>query len=279
MSEPATHVPNLGGPLILNERDRSVVDRIVAPARPQEKRGQIVHEGYRFVAFGETGSGKTSLERVVLYYTIAEGLANCAFIHDTKGIFPEYPRSIQLPTVEHFKARGFRDGDVPIVSFRGDPRADLVCSAETVGAFCKGIGQRGQTLPNGQWGPYSVVMVVEELAAASMPGRKNLAAPSVLWGLEQGRKVGVSVIGTTQSPRKVPLDFFGQVSSTAYFRLTGSDANYLGDVLELDPALVQTLRGPTGEGLPRYKFCLSVKGESWDGQIYSLDKRTALMFE
>src|SRR5258706_7410792 len=98
-------------------------------------------------------------------------------------------------------------------------------------------------------------MVVEELAAASMPGRKNLAAPSVLWGLEQGRKVGVSVIGTTQSPRKVPLDFFGQVSSTAYFRLTGSDANYLGDFLDLAPALVRRLRGAPRHGFPRDKLC------------------------
>lgn len=266
-------------PLRLNERDASVCERIIAPAAPQEKRGQTVNEGYRFFCLGETGSGKTSLMRVVLYYTIARRFSNFALIHDTKGIFPEYPRSVQLRNVAEFRRRGFVDGDIPAVSFRGDPRSDISCSAEEVASFSKSIGQRGVTLPNGTWAPNSHVLVIEELAAAATAGRKHIGAPSVLWALEQGRKVGVSCIGTTQSPRKVPLDVIGQSSSLAFFRLTGADANYLGNVLELDDRLIATLRGANNEGLPNYQFCLYVKGEPWDGQIYTLDKKTVLTFE
>jgi hypothetical protein len=53
----------------------------------------------------------------------------------------------------------------------------------------------------------------------------------------------------------------------------------LGDRIELDENLVRVLRGPNGEGLPNYQFCLYVKGEPWDGRIYTLDKRTVSMFE
>lgn len=263
----------------LSERDRGVVERIIAPAAPQEKRGQIINEGFRFIALGETGSGKTSLMRVVVYYTLAKGYARFALIHDTKGIFAEYPRSIQVANVADFAARGgFTSGELPVVSFRGDPRADVVCEAEEVALYSKMQAQRGQTV-NGQWKPLPHVLVVEELAAAASEGRKHVKAPSVLWAAEQGRKVSVSLVGTTQSPRKCPLDLLGQASSLAFFRLTGADANYLGERLDLDPRLIAAIRGPNSEGLPNRKFALYVKGEPWDGQIYELDKRTALMFE
>lgn len=263
----------------LNDRDRSVVERIIAPAAPQEKRGLILNEGYRFTSFGETGSGKTSLQRLVHYYTIAKGYSNASFIHDTKGILPEYPRSIQVRNVREFQTRGFRPNDVPVVSFRGDPRLDISCPPEEVAAFVKGLGQRGQTLPNGQWGAWSVILGIEEMAEMMSPGRKNVKAPSALWALEQGRKVGVSFIGTTQRPVKCAPDVLAQSSASAYFRLTGTDANYLAETMDLEGRLVDTLRGTGNAGLPNYQFCLLVKGEPWDGEIYSLDKKTVLLFE
>ena len=260
----------------LNAADKAIVERIIAPAAPQEKRGQIINEGYRFIALGETGSGKTSLMRVVVYYTLEKGYAKFVFIHDTKGIFPEYPRSIQVASVPDF--RGFNSGDLPVVSFRGDPRLDVVCEAEEVAAYSKLTAQRG-VMDGGTWKPNPHILVIEELAAASSAGRKQVQAPSVLRAAEQGRKVSVSLVGTTQSPRKTPLDLLGQSTSIAFFRLTGADANYLGERLDLDSALIDAIRGPNSEGLPNRKFALYVKGEPWDGQIYELDKRTALMFE
>jgi len=131
----------------------------------------------------------------------------------------------------------------------------------------------------GRFAPYSLIFGIEEMAAAMKPGRKHVDSPSTIWSLEQGRKLGQSVIGTTQSPRKCAMDILGQSSAAAYFRLTGHDSNFLADVMEMDPALVKALRGSNNEGLPNYQFALQVKGEPWDGEIYSLDRRTVAMFE
>ena len=54
---------------------------------------------------------------------------------------------------------------------------------------------------------------------------------------------------------------------------------FWGFIHNLDPALIRTVAGPNNEGLPNFQFCLYVKGQPWDGVVYSLDKRTALMFE
>jgi hypothetical protein len=256
---------------VLDSDDRKVIDRILEPAHPQTKHERLFHEGLRFIALGETGSGKTSLMRVVVYAMLAKQYAHFALIHDTKGIFPEYRHSIIVGNVAEFIRRGaFHQGDIPVVSFRGDPKRDLDVSAEEVAYFSLMMGRKGST-------PH--VTVIEELAEAATQGRKHLKAPSVLKLLEQGRKMGISLVGTTQSPRKVPLDVLGQASSIAFFRLTGADANYLGERLDLNPRMIDAVRGPESEGLPNYKFVLYVKGQPWDGQIHSLDKRTAMMYE
>lgn len=276
---PSNAVEQIKVPFLLNERDAHVVDLITAPAAPQEKRGVIVNEGFRFVCLGETGSGKTSLMRVVVYSTILRGYAQFALIHDTKNIWPEYPRSVQVRSVGDFLSRGFREGEIPAVSFRGDPRQDIEVPAEEVAALSLAMARKGRTGPNGQWSTLPHVCVIEELSEAASGGRKKLKAPSVLKLIEQGRKMGVSLVGTTQSPANVPLDILRQASSIAFFRLTGPDVNYMGERLHLDPALIRTVAGPNNEGLPNHQFALYVKGQPWDGQIYSLDKRTALMFE
>ena len=269
---------NLRGPLILNEQDSHVVDLITAPAAPQVKRGVVVNEGYRFVCLGETGSGKTSLMRVVVYSTIARGYASFALVHDTKNIWPEYPRNVQVTNVAEFLRRGWRDDDIPAVSFRGDPRRDVEVPAEEVAQYSLQLARRGRIV-NGQWATLPHVCVIEELAEAASAGRKRLNAPSVLKLIEQGRKMGVSLVGTTQSPANVPLDILRQASSIAFFRLTGPDVNYMAERLHLDSDLIRTVSGSNSEGLPNHQFALYVKGIPWDRRIYSLDKRTALMFE
>lgn len=270
-AEPATS--------FLNERDAYVVDQILKPAAPMVKRGVVVNEGFRFVCLGETGSGKTSLMRVVVYSTILRGYAQFALIHDTKNIWPEYPRSVQLRTVDEFRSRGFRDGEIPAVSFRGDPRNDVEVPAEHVAGLSLEMARKGRVSSDGQWRTLPHVCVIEELSEAASGGRKKLKSPSVLKLIEQGRKMGVSLVGTTQSPANVPLDILRQASAIAFFRLTGPDVNYMGERLHLDPALIRCVAGPNNEGLPNYQFALYVKGQPWDREIYSLDRRTAEMFE
>src|SRR5438045_2344323 len=116
--ETAARPENLTRGLRLPSADQGIIDEIIAPAAPQEKRRVIVNEGYRFVCLGETGSGKTSLMRAVVYATIAERYAGFALIHDTKNIWPEYPKSLMVRNVAEFRPRWFRDGDIPVVSFR-----------------------------------------------------------------------------------------------------------------------------------------------------------------
>ena len=266
----------------ISAKDADIINQILEPTRPQVKHGITVNEGFRFICLGETGSGKTSLMRAVVYSALQQQLAEFALVHDTKGIFPEYPRSVILPNTASFVARGFQRGDPPVVSFRGDVRNDVDCSAEEVAAFAKLLLKNGTIRRiNGveTWAPRPIVTVIDELAEASMAGRKHFNAPSVVWLLEQGRKVGGSIVGTTQSPRKVPLDMLGQASSYAMFRLTGADANFLGDRLELDPAMIAAVRGPNNEGLPNYKFVIAIKGKPWDHEIHSLDPKTVRLFE
>lgn len=271
MATPVNQLDLKRSTAVLPAEDRRILDEIVKPALPQTRNGMIVNEGTRFICLGETGSGKTSLMRAVVYYMVSRSLAHFAFVHDTKGIFPEYRHSVLVGNVAEFIRRGgFNNADIPVVSFRGDPKRDLDVPAEEVAFYSLMMARKGAT-------PH--VTVIEELAEAATAGRKHVKAPSVLKLAEQGRKMGVSLVGTTQSPRKIPLDLLGQASSIAFFRLTGADSNYLGERLDLNPAMIEAIRGPQGEGLPNYKFVLYIKGQPWDNQIHQLDKRTATLFE
>jgi DNA helicase HerA-like ATPase len=183
-----------------------------------------------------------------------------------------------VPDVPSFAARGFQRGDIPVVSFRGDVRNEVMVSAEDVAGFSRALLKQGKVV-NGQWRPRPIVTVIEEVSEASTNGRKYISAPSVRWLAEQGRKVGGSLVGTTQSPRNIPLDLLEQASAIAFFRLTGGGANYLAERLKLNPALIEAVAGPDGEGLPNYQFVLAIKGQPWDRKVHQLDQRTVAMFE
>jgi hypothetical protein len=259
-------------------KDLDIADQILEPAKPQTKHGLVVNEGFRLITLGETGSGKTSLQRLVVYEAIRRGYAEFAVIHDVKGIFPEYPRSVQMPNVPTFESRGFQRGDIPAVSFRGDVRNDVVVTAEEVAGFSRRLLKQGVTR-NGVWHPRPIVTVIEEVSEASTNGRKYISAPSVRWLAEQGRKVGGSLVGTTQSPRNIPLDLLEQASAIVFFRLTGGGANYLAERMKLNPRLIEAVSGPDGEGLPNFKFVIAIKGKPWDGLVHQLDIKTVQMFE
>jgi hypothetical protein len=262
----------------LPAKDAAIIDQILEPAQPQAKHGLIVNEGFRFICLGETGSGKTSLMRAVVYTTLQRGYAEFALVHDVKGIFPEYPRSVILPSVDAFIARGFQRGDIPVISFRGDVRNEIMVPAEDVAGLSRALLKQGRVV-NGVWQPRPIVTVIEEVSEASTNGRKYISAPSVRWLAEQGRKVGGSLVGTTQSPRNIPLDLLEQASAIAFFRLTGGGANYLAERMKLNPKLIEAVSGPDGEGLPNYKFVLAIKGKPWDGLVHQLDRKTVAMFE
>lgn len=272
-------VPVTNRPPALDADDVELLDRIVGPAAPQEKHGLIINEGYRLVSLGESGCGKTTLMRAVTYWTLMRGYARFALVHDTKGIFPEYPRSIQCADVADFRMRGgFREGDTPIVSFRGDPRRDIECSAESVAALSIELARQGITGPGGEWLPNPHVCVIDEVSEAATEGRKKVSAKSVLKLAEQGRKMGVSLNCTTQETINMPDNLRSQATCITFGRLTMGSLNYL-DRINLDPAMVRAIRGPKGEGLPNFDFVVYFKGLPWDGKTYRLNSKTVSMFE
>lgn len=260
--------------------DAAILDAIVSPARPQRKHGLTINEGYRYVALGESGCGKTSLMRAVVYYTLMQRLANFALVHDTKGIFAEYPKSVQVASVGEWVARGgFKPGDVPVVSFRGDPRRDLSVSAQEVAELSLIYARQGIEV-NGKWQPNPHVTVIEEVSEAATQGRKNVAAPAVLKLAEQGRKMGVSLLCTTQETVNMPAVLRSQATAITFGRLTGTSLNYL-DQCNLPEEMIRAIKGPKGGGLPNHDFVLYIKGsdEPWDGKVHKLSAETVSMFE
>lgn len=264
---------------VIDADDAALLDRIIAPAAPQEKRGVLINEGYRLIALGESGSGKTSLMRAVTYWTIIRGYARFALVHDTKGILPEYPRSIQVANAqEWYERKGFQPGDPPIVSFRGDDRRDITCTAQEVAELSLMYARKGIQTAGGAWIPNPSVCVIEEVSEAASEGRKKVASPAVLKLAEQGRKMGVSLNCTTQEPVDMPAVLRNQATCISFGRITGTGLNYL-DRINLPPAMVAAIRGPDDAGLPNHHFVLYFKGQPWDGQIYRLNKRTVEMFD
>lgn len=278
MSEPRKL--DLRKPLVFPAADLELVERIIKPAAPYEKRGMVINEGFRFIAVGESGSGKTSLMRAVVYQSIARGFARFGFIHDTKGVLPEYPHSVILRNPAEFMARGgFRPGEIPVASFRGDVRRGVDVTAEEVAQLSLAFAQHGLPSSDGQFRVNPHITVIEELSEAATQGGQRIKAPTVLKLEKQGRKIGVSMVGTGQEPVEIPKTFIKQATAVSIGRLTGADANYMADVMQFDDAMIRAVRGPNGEGLPNYHFVLLVKGEAWDGQIHTLSKQTVDMFE
>jgi hypothetical protein len=243
------------------------LDLIFEPCRPKEYNGLKISEGFRFGALGETGTGKTTLIRTVLTAAVVRKHAFFIFAHDTKGVIPEYPESIQLSHPSDFQARaGFRDKEPPFVSFRGDPIKDVSCPVEDVASYSLAIARKGRVV-SGQWVTFPHVVCIDELAAAATEGRRGWDSPSTLKLFEQGRKIGVSTVWTTQSPRKCPPDAMGQSSSVAIFRLTGTDRNNVRDTLMLEGGIVDMI-----SELPDHHFLLYRKAVKWDGKVYKLPK-------
>lgn len=266
--------------MVIDADDRALFDRIIAPAAPQSKHGMVVNEGYRFISLGESGSGKTTLMRCVVYYTIIQRFARFALVHDTKGIFPEYPRSLQVSSTRQFvSGGGFKSWKgIPVVSFRGNPRRDEEVSAEEVAQLSLAFARQGVMI-DGKWTMNPHVCVIEEISEAATAGRKNLKSKGVLKLAEQGRKMGVSLVATTQTPKNMPDDLRNQAESISFGRLTGTTINYLEQRMDLDPAMVRAIRGAQGEGLPNHTFVLYIKGQPWDGKVHKLHPRTVKAFE
>ncbi len=247
---------------------------IYEPAQPKTVRlnGQniVTFEGFRFGALGETGTGKTTLVKAVVMGALRRKIVNFVLAHDCKGVIPEYPMSIQLASPAQFIGRkGFQPKEIPFVSFRGDARNDITCDVEDVASLSLDFARKGHT-SNGVWQPYPHLILIDEISEAATEGRKGWRSASTLKLFEQGRKIGVCVVWTTQAPRNAPPGSMTQSSSVALFRLTGGDRNYVRDVLILDDGIVKIV-----DSLPKYHFVLWQKGFPWDGKIYMLPRKVA----
>jgi hypothetical protein len=192
-------------------------------------------------------------------------LAHYILCHDTNAIRPQYPESVQLAHPTQFLLRGtFQDGEPPAVSFRGDPIADIECPVEDVADLSLKLARKGRMV-DGKRVNHPHVLWLDELSEALTPGGKAWQSKSAFKAFSQGRKMGVSVVWTTQNPRRC-LDALTQSSMVAMFRLSGGDRNYLrGEAHELDAEMCEVL-----PDLPNHHYVVYRKAQRWDGEIYKL---------
>ena len=252
---------------------KTAIDKILS--YPEE-----MNEGFRVGAVGETGSGKTTFMKQVMFSALERGLVERAFIHDTKGLIPEVPESLQRENVGDFLAQGgFREGDPPMASFRGNLHKDVDCGVEEVAKLVNDAVRKGTraTDPNQRriykghlagvpddWDILPMILYIDELAeAASGKSLKNWASPSTEAMFKKGRKIGGSVLWTTQNVKQSPSDACDQSSHIALFRSTSGARNYLRDRIEVEDVMLSHV-----EDFKNLSFVLWEKGHGWDYTEY-----------
>lgn len=175
-------------------------------------------------------------------------------IHDTKGADPEYPQARQLRNLDAlFELSSEQLTETSAVAFRGDAFAGVDVDVNELAGFALNMARA--RIP--------VRLVVDELDAACTPGGRELAAPSLRLALTQGRKIGLQVLASTQTPQRCPKEVIDQSSSVGLFRLGPRALRYLDDVLLFDGDMLEIV-----PRLERGDFVLHRPGHAWDRTVY-----------
>jgi hypothetical protein len=242
-------------------KEREKVPGLVGPSRgtreealalifaPLVERGN----GFRHGAIGAPEYGKTYGIREVIDEALERDLVELVVTHDVKGREPEFEEGTQVAFVGDEVAVVAELEHTRHLVYRGDPMADVPCSAEAVAELARRILRAGTR----------VLLNVGELDECLTEGGRGWETPTVRWFSSQGRKLKGCLTWTTQQPKRTPDEIFDQSTTVAFHHLDARSANYLGNSLFLDPAMVEVLPKLTiGE------FVLMVPATEWNRKVY-----------
>jgi hypothetical protein len=213
-------------------------------------------DGGRHLSVGRSGCGKSYLCAELLDELERRRLTRWTFILDDKDADQHNYDARYFRTIDDFEAAAAA-GDVGEhrIAFCGDARADVYVDPERFAQLCKRLVQNNNLC----------AAVFDEIKRATTDGGRSWKAPTVRWVLTEGRSLGLWEIANAQHGKQCPDEQINEASTIAVFGQKARAANYIVDVLDLDPraaAIVPSL----AEG----EFLLFVEERDWDGRIYKL---------
>lgn len=219
------------------------------------------NEGWRHGTIGTTGCGKTTLQRKII-----NSSSMLTLIHDDMKLEAQYPGSVVTKkkpreTGADLLEQVTDDQETQIV-FRGDPFTGTMVEVEDVGAL---------TLQLTRVTRKPVRLVIDELDRAVTDGGNRITSQSLVIAFAQGRSLGLSVLWSTQSPQRAPVQCIDQSSTIAICRLGPRALLYLDERLRFEKdllATVPTLSQANENGT--CEFVLYEQGKEWNRTIYSI---------
>ncbi len=199
-------------------------------------------QGWRMIAIGSTGSGKTWFQKKVA--SLSAGRDDYVLIHDAKDKVPQYVGAVRDSVFAY--ARNPPDNNTVIFRHEDPERvAELGWKAADEGAT-------------------SLVLIDEMCDALSAPMHFRAKGKSRIDEIyRKGRSRGVSILGSCQAPQWFPTVALTQSDFKIIFRLDARSLDYAAMSLRLTRAETETIRKlRTGE------FVMVQQGVDWDGTIY-----------
>ncbi len=199
-------------------------------------------QGWRMIAIGSTGSGKTWFKKKVAVLSAQRD--DYVLIHDAKDKVPQYQGAVR-DSVFAF-ARNPPEGNT-ILSRHEDP--------ERVAELGWKVADKGAT---------SLVLIDEMFDALSAPMHFRAKGKSRIDEIyRKGRSRGVSILGSCQAPQWFPTVALTQSDFKIIFRLDARSLDYAAQSLRLTRAETETIR-KLGTG----QFVMVQQGVDWNGCVY-----------
>lgn len=210
-------------------------------------------EGWRHGWLGDSGMGKTTAAIRLLSHAVSAGGSRFTVSLDDSGRKPQVPGAVR-PEIKEVLADLMAGTGGPHYVLHSKRRRLPV---EPIAAACVLLARELEI---------DHVLYVDELARAATPAGKEWESPSTREAFAEGRKIGLSVCWTTQSPARVPPEAIDQTTSLGIFRLDSRALRYFDQLLTLPADMVAAL-----PKLARGDFVLWRKGHPWDRAIYRFE--------
>lgn len=219
-------------------------------------------EAPRVGILGDTGSGKTHAERLLIDEYLRRSVGFAVVVDDKD------PRRAQF-------AGQVREDQIDLIGNPPDPTGPRVI-------VLRGDIARGGDLEPDQIAAYAwhaagmgrpVLVVFDELNHVNLTTYGQWCR-GIEWAprcFAKGRSVGVAVMWGTQSPQDCPRIAFEQSSAIATFKLAGMGLRKLGELDYLSGGAADVIPRLTGEPAApaaRGDFVLLRRGQVWDRKIY-----------